>query len=65
MEFFLFLREKYADEKEKRTGDVMREWDAAGITDEIYDGYFTYHQEPIENAYRDIDSLIATGQHAY
>jgi hypothetical protein len=64
MKFFLFLIEKYAQAKNRRTGDVLREWDEKGITDEIFDGYFQYHQERIENAYEDIDSLAATGKHA-
>ena len=63
MKFFLFLIEKYAQDKNRRTGDVLREWDEKGITDEIFDGYFQYHQERIENAYEDIDSLATTGKH--
>ena len=63
MEFFLFLIERYAYEKNRPTGDILREWDEKGITDEIYDGYFQYHQERLENAYEDIDSLAATGHH--
>jgi len=27
------------------------------------DGYWRYHQEAIQNAYADIDSLLATGKH--
>ena len=64
MEFFLFLIERYAFDRNRSTGDVLREWDEKGITDEIYDGYFQYHQERLENAYEDIDSLVATGHHA-
>ena len=63
MEFFLFLIERYADNRGRSTGDVLREWDKKGITDEIFDGYFQYHQERIENAYEDIDCLAATGRH--
>ena len=63
MIFFLFLIERYAYDRNRSTGDVMREWDEKGITDEIFDGYFQYHQERLENAYADIDSLAATGQH--
>ena len=43
----------------------MKEWDARGITQEIYDGYWEYHTERIENAFDDIDSLLATGNHAW
>ena len=64
MRFFLFLIERYAGQKGRPTGDVLREWDAKGVTQEIYDGYWQYHQEALENAYADIDSLVATGRHA-
>ena len=64
MRFFLFLIERYANVKERRTGDVLREWDEKGITKEVYSGYWQYHQEALQNAYADIDSLVATGRHA-
>ena len=64
LKFFLLLIEKYACEKNRPTGDVLREWDEKGITQEIYDGYWQYHQEAIQNAFQDIDSLAATGRHA-
>lgn len=65
LKFFLLLIEKYACEKKRPTGDVLREWDEKKITGEIYDGYWQYHQEPIQNAFADIDSLTATGRHAF
>ena len=61
--FFLFLIERYAAKHNRSTGDVLREWDEKMITQEIYDGYFQYHQERLENAFDDIDSLVATGKH--
>lgn len=63
MEFFLFLIERYAKTKGRMTGDVLREWENKGITQEIFDGYFEYHQERLENAYDDIDALVTTGKH--
>ncbi len=63
--FFGYLLECYAYAKGRDAGDVLREWDKGGVTQEIYDGYFQYHQEAIENAYEDIDSLVATGRHAF
>ena len=63
MKFFLFLIERYASEYGRSTGDVLREWDDHRITDEIYDGYFQYHQERLENAFDDINSLVSTGKH--
>ena len=63
MKFFLFLIERYASKYARSTGDVLREWDEKGVTDEIYNGYFQYHQERLENAYDDINSLVSTGKH--
>lgn len=64
-EFFVFLLENYASDKNRPTGDVLREWVEKGVAQEIFDGYFIYHQEALTNAYRDIDSLLAIGRHAY
>ena len=61
--FFLFLIERYAEKYGRSTGDVLREWDEKKITQDIYDGYFQYHQERLENAFDDIDSLVETGKH--
>ena len=64
MWFFMYLLECYAESKGRPTGEVLREWDEHGMTREIYDGYFRYHQERLENAYDDIDCLMETGRHA-
>lgn len=63
--YFLFLIERYAKKHNRFTGDVLKDWDKHNITNEIYDNYEIYHQESIENAFDDIDSLIKTGQHIY
>ena len=63
--FFILLLEYYAAAKERPTGAVLREWNEHGITQEIHDYYELYHTERIENAYEDIDSLLATGKHAW
>ncbi|MCD8011407.1 MAG: DUF3791 domain-containing protein [Lachnospiraceae bacterium] len=65
MTFFMYLVECYAEHKNKKSGDVLREWDAHGITQKIYDNYWLYHTECLENAYMDIDNLIAAGQYAW
>ena len=65
MDFFIFLLEQYAAEKDRPASDILREWDEKGITQEVYDGYWGYHTERLENAYEDIDSLLATGKHAW
>ena len=65
LKFFLFLIERYAQHRNKSTGDIIKEWDAHGVTQKIYDSYWEYHVERIENAFADIDSLLATGNHAW
>lgn len=65
MWFFVYLLEYYAREKGRDAGDVLREWDEHGITQDIFDCYFVYHQEALTNAYEDIDSLMTTGKHIY
>ena len=65
MGLFVYLLESYADHKGRCAGDVLREWDEHGITQTIFDCYWGYHTEAIENAYEDIGCLISTGQHAW
>ena len=64
MDFFMYLIEQYAAFKQRPTGDVMREWDALGITELIYDMYKRYHVERIENAFEDIDALVRERRNA-
>lgn len=63
MKFFVYLLECYACHKKRPTGEILKEWDEHGITQEIYDSYLEYHTERIENAYDDIDSLLIVGKH--
>ena len=65
MVFFLFLIERYAVSSKRSTGEVLQEWDERGITQEIYDNYEMYHQERLENAFEDINSLLESGKHAW
>jgi len=65
MKFFMYLVEYYAAYKNMKSGDVLKEWDNHGIVQKIYDNYWTYHTEGIENAYMDIDSLLKTGKPAW
>ena len=44
------------------TGAVLKEWDQHGIREKVYDGYFQYQQERIQNTYDDIDSLLTMGK---
>ena len=63
MWFFIYLLEYYAAYKGEKTGAVLKSWDERNITEKIYNSYWGYHTERIENAYEDIDYLLATGRH--
>lgn len=63
--FFIYLLEYYSEYRKEKTGNILKEWDEHKITQEIYDNYWLYHTERIENAFMDIDSLLATGEHAW
>lgn len=65
MEFFIYLLEYYAAYKNKRSGEVFEEWEERGIIQMVYDNYWVYHTERIENAFEDIDSLLETGEYAW
>lgn len=65
MTFFIYLLEHYAAYSGRKTGDVLREWDRKQLTQRIYDNYWGYHTERLENAFADIDSLLKTGKSAW
>lgn len=58
MIFFIFLIENYAAYKNKRADEIINQLDELDLTTFIYNMYERYHQEAIENAYKDIDQLI-------
>ena len=59
-EFFIYLLEYYAKYKDMPTSKVLEELDALNLTDFICNEmYWRYHTEAIENAFEDIDKLIA------
>ncbi len=60
MAFFMYLTERYAEYKNTTAGNILRQWDDAGITDRVFNLYELYHTEAIENAFTDIDSLLQT-----
>ena len=64
-QFFTFLLESYANEKDMSAAEVLRILDEKKLTDFVFNMYEIYHTEAIENAYRDIDSLIQTGKTAW
>ena len=65
MKFYIYLLENYAQYRGISTGDALKEWENHGITQQVYDNYWGYHTERIENAFSDIDSLLKTGKHAF
>ena len=65
MSFFIYLLEQYAAYRGAKTGDVLREWDQKQVTQTIFDNYWGYHTERIENAFQDIDSRLQTGKSAW
>jgi len=65
MSFFIYLLEHYAAYRDRKTSDVLKEWDQKQLTQRIYDNYWGYHTERLENAFTDIDSLLATGKPAW
>ena len=64
-EFFTYLIESYSIYKDVETKEVMRILDEKDLTDFVYNMYELYHIESIENAFKDIDSLISTGETAW
>ena len=59
MEFFTFLMEQYAHYKNTTADKVLRQLDELNLTDYVFNMYDMYHSEAIENAFADIDKLIA------
>ena len=58
MEFFIYLLEHYAAYKGIGADEVIKKLDELNLTEYVYDMYERYHQEVIENAFKDIDELI-------
>ena len=59
-EFFIYLLEYYAKYKDRPTSKVLEELEALDLTDFICNEmYWRYSTEAIENAFEDIDMLIA------
>ncbi len=63
--FFTFLIESYANYKNIDTSEALRKLDERNLTDFVINMYELYHVEAIENAFRDMDSLIQTGKPAW
>lgn len=57
--FFIYLLERYAEYKNKNAADILNEWEKLDLTQFIYDMYELYHIERLQNAFEDIDRLVA------
>ena len=63
-DFFMYLIERYAAYKKTSADRILALWDGLSLTDFIYDLYELYHCERLQNAFDDIDTLIAERQAA-
>lgn len=57
-DFFIFLLEKYAENKKKCAKDILALWQDNNIIDYINEMYEQYHSERVENAIQDIDNKL-------
>jgi hypothetical protein len=61
MRFFIYLLENYGASKGVSGGEMLTRLDAAGLTEFVIGMYDLYHVERLENAFDDIDDLLANG----
>jgi hypothetical protein len=59
MEFFSFLMEQYAAYKGTTANKILAQLEAKKQTDFVYSMYERYHTEAIENAFEDLDKILA------
>ena len=59
MEFFSFLMEQYAAYKGTTANKILEQLEAKKQTDFVYSMYERYHTEAIENAFDDLDKILA------
>jgi hypothetical protein len=60
-DFFIYLLERYAAARNTTGGEMLQRLDNAGLTEFVIDMYELYHVERLENAFADIDELLAKG----
>ena len=63
MAYFIYLLERYGAARQRTGGSVLAELDDKGLTDEVLAMYDLYHIERLDNAFDDLDRLLATGKH--
>ena len=59
MKFFIYLLERYAESRDTTADAVLEQWDELGVAELIFDMCDLYHVEKLENAFTDIDDLVA------
>ena len=59
MEFFSFLMEQYAAYKGTTANKILAQLEAKKQTDFVYSMYERDHTEAIENAFEDLDKILA------
>lgn len=64
MRFFIFLLENYAFYRGRSADEILAEWDRLDLTERIYQMYERYHCEDLNNAFADIDSMMAEAKSA-
>ena len=63
--FFIYLLESYAQYKNIAANEILKTLDEKNLTEFVYQMYEIYHTEAMENAFKDLDSLIQTGKPAW
>lgn len=59
MEFFSFLMEQYAAYKGTTANKILARLEEKNLTDFIFSMYERYHTEALQNAFDDLDKLLA------
>lgn len=52
------LKDQYAKSRNTTADKVLELWDSLQLTDFIYNMYERYHCETLDNAFKDIDSIV-------
>jgi hypothetical protein len=63
IDFFIYLIERFGASRGQTGADALAELDQAGLTDFVISMYDLYHVERLENAFADIEDLLANGRH--
>ena len=59
MEFFSFLMEQYAAYKGTTANKILARLEEKNLTDFVFSMYEQYHTEALQNAFDDLDKLLA------